>query len=105
MPSTHSASISFYATYIPLACAYLPLHGSLVTGSPFIRTLTPVVVLPWAATVLASRVWLGHHTWAQVFAGAALGLVFGALWFEGWTRGVNEYGWMVERALEPYLRR
>lgn len=104
MPSTHSATISYFVTYITLACAYLPLHFSLLHGSTFIRVLSPVVVLPWAATILASRVWLGHHTWPQVFVGAAFGLVFGSLWFEVWQRGGNAYGRVLEEALEPYIR-
>lgn len=104
MPSTHSASISFYATYITLASFYLPIHSTLARTSPWLRVLAPALALPWGATILASRVWLGHHTWKQVFAGAALGLCFAGMWFEGWMRGANEVGWMVEEAVAPYVR-
>ncbi|KAH9175284.1 hypothetical protein EDB89DRAFT_350324 [Lactarius sanguifluus] len=61
MPSTHSATITFYGTYIPMACAWLPLHPSLPKGSLF-RTLVTLVTIPWAFTVPGSRIWLGHHT-------------------------------------------
>ena len=34
-----------------------------------------------AVLTMYSRVYLGYHTIAQVFAGAALGIFLGALWF------------------------
>lgn len=39
-----------------------------------------------------SRVYLGYHTVAQVFAGAALGVFLGAVWF-----------WVVNSVLYPYF--
>ncbi|KAL0946916.1 hypothetical protein HGRIS_013077 [Hohenbuehelia grisea] len=102
MPSTHSATIMFYATYIPLACANLPLHPRLPQSSS-IRLLAPLIVVPWSTLIAVSRVWLGHHTWAQVAAGSLYGVAFAAAWFSLWTRGVNEHGWALEQAVNEYL--
>ncbi|KAJ7172491.1 hypothetical protein C8R46DRAFT_1086142 [Mycena filopes] len=95
MPSTHSASVGFFATYVPLACVYLPLHSS-VPGGAAARLLVPAVVLPWAAMIALSRVWLGHHTWTQVAVGCAFGAAFAGMWFTLWTRGLDEHGLVVE---------
>jgi dolichyldiphosphatase len=103
MPSTHSASITYYAIYIGCACAYLPIHSTLLR-IPFIR-LVPLITTPWAASILASRVWLGHHTWEQVTAGAACGLVSALVWFDLWHRqGLSDIGNLVEREMAPYIR-
>ncbi|KHN48317.1 Dolichyldiphosphatase 1 [Glycine soja] len=39
-----------------------------------------------------SRVYVGYHTLAQVFAGTALGVFLGAVWF-----------WVVNSVLYPYF--
>lgn len=39
-----------------------------------------------------SRVYLGYHTVAQVFAGTALGVLLGAIWF-----------WVVNNVFYPYF--
>ncbi|KAF9809068.1 hypothetical protein IEO21_07605 [Rhodonia placenta] len=98
MPSTHSATITFYAAYITLACLCLPILPSL-PSSLATRIVPPAVVLPWAATIAVSRTWLGHHTWPQVAAGCACGLLFSPIWFSLWTRGANDYGRLLEQAL------
>ncbi|KZV77725.1 PAP2-domain-containing protein [Peniophora sp. CONT] len=95
MPSTHSASIAYFATYIPLACAYLPLHPSL-PQSLYIRTLPPVLIMPCASLIAVSRIWLGHHTWPQVAVGCAYGVGWACLIFKLWTSGLNEYGALVD---------
>ncbi|KAJ7774809.1 hypothetical protein B0H16DRAFT_75227 [Mycena metata] len=95
MPSTHSGSAGFFLAYVPLACLYLPLHPS-VPGGAVARVLVPVVVVPWATLIVLSRVWLGHHTWAQVTVGCAYGIVFAGMWFMLWTRGLDEYGRTAE---------
>ncbi|KAI0051693.1 hypothetical protein FA95DRAFT_1554217, partial [Auriscalpium vulgare] len=99
MPSTHSATITYFGTYIILACAYLPLHTSLPASASF-RALVPVMSTPIAILVPTSRMWLGHHTWPQVAVGCSYGLAFALFWFTVWTRGANEYG----RAIEDYVR-
>nr|GFA43153.1 lipid phosphate phosphatase gamma-like [Tanacetum cinerariifolium] len=40
------------------------------------------VVWPLAVLTMWSRVYLGYHTVGQVFAGAALGIVVGVVWFK-----------------------
>ncbi|KAI0686074.1 phosphatidic acid phosphatase type 2/haloperoxidase [Cytidiella melzeri] len=97
MPSTHSAVVTYYAVYTPLAAYLLPLHPSL---PPAARILGPLVVVPWASAIAVSRVWLGHHTWAQVGAGSSLGVVFGLMWFRMWVQGINLHGKVLE---ETYL--
>ncbi|KAF9464683.1 hypothetical protein BDZ94DRAFT_1161591 [Collybia nuda] len=100
MPSTHSASITYFATYIPLACIYLPLHPSLPSNAPGIRILSSLVVLPWATCIVSSRVWLGHHSWPQVAVGASYGFAFALVWFNLWCVGLNKYGGVVESFLK-----
>ncbi|KIM49133.1 hypothetical protein M413DRAFT_438297 [Hebeloma cylindrosporum] len=98
MPSTHSASIAYFATYILLSCIHLPIHPSFRPG--FIsRVLPPSLALPWAVMIVMSRVWLGHHTWRQVFAGVFYGVGWAALCFKIWTMGLNDLGKEAEQAL------
>ncbi|KAF8894599.1 PAP2-domain-containing protein [Infundibulicybe gibba] len=103
MPSTHSATISFFATYITLACLYLPTHPSLPSGGAF-RALILVTVLPWALLIVMSRVWLDHHTWPQVIVGAVCGLVFAFSWYTMWVTGFKDgYGRIAEETLNSWL--
>ncbi|KAI9060096.1 PAP2-domain-containing protein [Trametes sanguinea] len=103
MPSTHSAVIMFFATYITLACAFLPIHPSFPSSPALTRGMPPLVVVPLASTIAVSRIWLGHHTWPQVAAGCAYGLAVAPLWFVLWTKGLNEYGQKAEGLLESYM--
>ncbi|TDL28245.1 PAP2-domain-containing protein [Rickenella mellea] len=96
MPSTHSATITYFAVYIPLACAILPMHPSIKPSESAMRRIPPAIVIPWAMLIVASRVWLGHHTWPQVAVGCSYGVAFAALWFKLWTEGLNDYGVVVE---------
>ncbi|KAF9005637.1 DnaJ domain-containing protein [Cyathus striatus] len=91
MPSTHSATIGFYATYILLACTYLSLHPSL-SGDLNVRILGPSMAIPGATTIMMSRIWLGYHTWPQVVVGGSYGVVCAVLWFYGWRNGLGVYG-------------
>ncbi|KAK0503245.1 hypothetical protein EDD18DRAFT_1137057 [Armillaria luteobubalina] len=91
MPSTHSATITFFAEYTSLACAYLPVHPSL-PSSWITRILPPIIVLPWAAMIVMSRIWLGHHTLPQVVAGCSYGIIFSYTWYLMWVSGLNECG-------------
>ncbi|KAF8271468.1 hypothetical protein EI94DRAFT_1657560 [Lactarius quietus] len=102
MPSTHSATIIFYGTYVIMACATLPLHQSLPESSLF-RPLTTLVAIPWAFVVPGSRVWLGHHTIAQVVVGCAYGFIFACIWFSLWTHGLNALGEIVENHVRAYI--
>ncbi|KAF9451042.1 PAP2-domain-containing protein [Macrolepiota fuliginosa MF-IS2] len=98
MPSTHSATITFFTAYILLACLYLPTHKTLPLNPFVTRLMPPLVTIPWAVAIIMSRVWLGYHTWAQVAAGSAYGGALAMVWFTLWTgSGLNEAGQEVER--------
>lgn len=102
MPSTHSATITFYGTYITMACAWLPLHPTLPESSLFRPSVT-LVAVPWAFVVLGSRIWLGHHTTAQVVVGCAYGFTFACMWFFLWTHGFSTLGKIVEDHIHAYI--
>ena len=87
--------MAFFAVYIPLSCAFLPIHHSL-PPSPSTRILPSLIVVPAAYIVAASRVWLGHHTYKQVAVGLAYGSVFAVLWFKLWIDGFRVYGNLIE---------
>ncbi|KAF8481442.1 PAP2-domain-containing protein [Gautieria morchelliformis] len=104
MPSTHSAGITYYACYISAASLYLPPHKSLeYVSSAYFRALTPLVIIPWAAIVLCSRVWLGHHTWKQVAVGCGYGASFACLWLALWVRGLDVLANEAEDRLVEFL--
>ncbi|KAF7440486.1 hypothetical protein PC9H_000831 [Pleurotus ostreatus] len=103
MPSTHSATIIYYATYIPLACAKLPIHPSLPANSFVTRVLPVLIAVPYGYVIAASRVWLGHHTWKQVVVGGSYGAALAAVWFELWIRGGHAYGQVLEREVNGYI--
>ena len=97
MPSTHSAVITHFAVYIPLACRYLPLHPSLPQLELWTRLIPPLIVVPWAFAIVRSRIWLGHHTWPQCVVGCAFGAIWALGWFALWTKGgVSVLGREVE---------
>lgn len=98
MPSTHSAAIAFYASYITLACVSLPIHPSF-PSSQLMRLLPPIVAIPWATAIVHSRIWLGHHTWPQCIVGCIYGTSFALGWFNLWTHGFDLFG----RAIEDYM--
>ncbi|KAI1782825.1 PAP2-domain-containing protein [Ganoderma leucocontextum] len=102
MPSTHSATITYFATYITLACAYLPIHPTF-PSSPLTCLIPPLICVPLASTIAISRIWLGHHTVPQVAAGVAYGLFYTPLMFRLWTHGLNEYGPWAEDLVRTYI--
>ncbi|XP_008789073.1 lipid phosphate phosphatase gamma-like [Phoenix dactylifera] len=87
-PSSHSQYMFFCAAYLTLLC----YKGVVGASSPHSRLF--FAVLPWPPAVLTmySRVYLGYHTVAQVFAGATIGLVLGVGWF-----------WIVNGILVDYF--
>ncbi|KNZ74257.1 Dolichyldiphosphatase, partial [Termitomyces sp. J132] len=95
MPSTHSATISYYAVYISLACVYLSSHRSFPL-SVCTRMFLAVLCLLYGIMVVWSRIWLGHHTWPQVIVGVTHGLIFAMVWFKLWCAGLNQYGSQLE---------
>ncbi|KAL6145855.1 hypothetical protein ACLB2K_056539 [Fragaria x ananassa] len=75
-PSSHSQYMFFFAVYFTL----LTYRGIALSDT---RNKLAVIFLPWCLALLTmySRVYLGYHTVAQVFAGSGLGIVLGGLWF------------------------
>ncbi|XP_043701011.1 lipid phosphate phosphatase gamma-like [Telopea speciosissima] len=75
-PSSHSQYMFFFAVYFTFL-TYRRI-GLSTERQKFI-----VASIPWVTAFLTmySRVYLGYHTVAQVFAGATLGTVLGALWY------------------------
>lgn len=104
MPSTHSAAITFYATYISLAAKLLPIHPTLPASS-LTRTLPVALAIPWASSVIYSRIRLGHHTWPQVSVGCACGVAFAGLWFRLWVSGLDEVGHDLEVWTNTFIQR
>jgi len=102
MPSTHSATVSHYATYIFLGCLYLPIHPTLPSGLS-VRILPPLIAFLGAVTIVMSRVWLGHHTMPQVVAGISYGVAFASVWFALWTRGLNSWGEHAEEIVNHWI--
>ncbi|XP_008793550.2 lipid phosphate phosphatase gamma isoform X2 [Phoenix dactylifera] len=87
-PSSHAQYMFFFAAYFTLLC----YKG--VVGVASSRSRLFLAFLPWPPAVLTmySRVYLGYHTVAQVFAGATLGVVLGVGWF-----------WIVNSMLMEYF--
>ncbi|KAG9150143.1 hypothetical protein Leryth_009716 [Lithospermum erythrorhizon] len=86
-PSSHSQYMFFFATFLTLMTYYK--IGVLSRGQMWVLGL---LVWPLAVLTMISRVYLGYHTVAQVFAGAALGAVLGGGWF-----------WFVNTCLKCYF--
>ena len=115
MPSTHSTSISFFGTYLFALILLAPesirgVHPAFAHMLPFAHAhepLPPFVAWPLALTILVgaasvcwSRIYLGHHTVAQVCAGASLGTLCSAVALALWI-GADQLG--TERALPERL--
>ncbi|CAO2813821.1 unnamed protein product [Amaranthus hypochondriacus] len=83
-PSSHSQYMFFFAMYFTLT-SYLHQKS---TGKYIVE------IISWCLAVLTmfSRVYLGYHSIAQVFAGAILGTFLGGVWF-----------WVVNRVLIQYF--
>ncbi|KAJ8899714.1 hypothetical protein K2173_019413 [Erythroxylum novogranatense] len=75
-PSSHSQYMFFFATYVTLLTSKGLRFREILS-----RWVATSVMWSLAVLTLFSRVYLGYHTEIQVYAGAALGLVLGALWF------------------------
>ena len=100
MPSTHSAVAAFQATFSILACLYLPIHPTIPINEDQ-RYLPIFLIIPWAVSVMVSRVRLGYHTWPQVIAGFSWGIPFAAAAYKAWTGGLNVHG----KAIEEYVHK
>ncbi|GKV05674.1 hypothetical protein SLEP1_g17660 [Rubroshorea leprosula] len=76
-PSSHSQYVFFFAVYMTL----LTCKG--IGGIWKVKSKWVFLFLYWSLAPLTmySRVYLGYHTVPQVFAGAALGIFLGWVWF------------------------
>ncbi|KAK7279373.1 hypothetical protein RJT34_24423 [Clitoria ternatea] len=86
-PSSHCQYMFFFATYLTL----LSSKGSVFWN---VRNNPLLFLVTWSLALLTmySRVYLGYHSVSQVFAGTALGVFLGALWF-----------WVVNGVLYRYF--
>ena len=75
-PSSHSQYMFFFTVYFTLL-SYKKIV--LLTGK--YRWIASFISWVLAVLTMYSRVYLGYHTVAQVFAGATLGIILGAVWF------------------------
>ncbi|KAJ6746652.1 hypothetical protein OIU74_029174 [Salix koriyanagi] len=81
---------------------YFPIHQRVEgIGLSQIKNKWAVNFFPWSLAVLTmfSRVYLGYHTVAQVFAGAALGVFLGACWFWVVNNVIYEYFPVIEESM------
>ncbi|KAM7262988.1 hypothetical protein ACFE04_000671 [Oxalis oulophora] len=82
-PSSHSQYMFFFAMYFTL------MNCSKGVGFWGAKDKAALISLPWTLAFLTmwSRVYLGYHSIAQVFAGMILGTFLGWVWY-----GVVNYG-------------
>lgn len=75
-PSSHSQYMFFFAVYFTLLTSkgigFWDSKNNLILN---------FIIWSLAFLTMYSRVYLGYHTMAQVFAGATLGIFLGASWF------------------------
>ncbi|KAK4749339.1 hypothetical protein SAY87_026788 [Trapa incisa] len=85
-PSSHCQYMFFFAVYF-----------TLLTW----RSRWAAALVSWVLAVLTmlSRVYLGYHSISQVFAGAALGIILGAIWFRIVNSGLVTYFPAMEESL------
>jgi len=105
MPSTHAATISYFATYISLAAVTIPTHPSLSKVPRQAIALAPFAVVPTAFIIALSRIWLGHHTGKQVIAGSTVGVTLATGWLYMWTHGASRLLWACVNQLPWSIRR
>ncbi|CAG8630101.1 1262_t:CDS:1 [Cetraspora pellucida] len=98
MPSSHSTTIIYFATFISLQLHTISLHEffsfiSIHITQTFINTLIKLtlssIVSLTALSVVWSRVALGYHTRNQVIVGMVLGFWLGIIWDRWWWRYWN----------------
>ncbi|OMO73480.1 Phosphatidic acid phosphatase type 2/haloperoxidase [Corchorus olitorius] len=97
-PSSHSQYMFFFAVYYSL----LTCKG--IGGIWKVKAKGAALFLPWSLALLTmySRVYLGYHTVAQVFAGAALGIFLGWAWF--WVVNSKLFGYFPLIEESPFGR-
>ena len=84
MPSSHAQLVAFFVCYISLQLVLMEPEGS--AGQWFLILLLQL----YAWSVVWSRIRLGRHSVSQVLVGAAIGAVYGMVWFSIWVWRVEE---------------
>ncbi|GJJ68548.1 dolichyldiphosphatase [Entomortierella parvispora] len=84
MPSSHAQLVAFFVCYISLQLVLMEPEGS--AGQWFLILLLQL----YAWSVVWSRIRLGRHSVSQVLVGAAIGAVYGMVWFTIWVWRVEE---------------
>ncbi|KAG0229734.1 hypothetical protein BGW41_002905 [Actinomortierella wolfii] len=91
MPSSHAQLVAFFVCYISLQLILTMEPDQGAFGQWFLILLLQLYA--WSA--VWSRVRLGRHTVAQVLVGAAIGAVYGIVWFTLWC-------WKVEAMIQHW---
>ncbi|KAI8357198.1 hypothetical protein B0O80DRAFT_308993 [Mortierella sp. GBAus27b] len=89
MPSSHAQLVAFFVCYISLQLVLMEPEGS--PGQWFLILLLQL----YAWSVVWSRIQVGRHSVSQVLAGAAIGAVYGMVWFGIWS-------WKVEGMIKHW---
>jgi hypothetical protein len=89
MPSNHAQLVAFFVCYISLQLVLMEPEGS--PGQWFLILLLQL----YAWSVVWSRIRLGRHSISQVLVGAAIGAVYGMVWFAIWS-------WKVEDMIKQW---
>jgi hypothetical protein len=84
MPSSHAQLVAFFVCYISLQLVLMEPEGS--AGQWFLILLLQL----YAWSVVWSRIRLGRHSVSQVLVGAAIGAVYGMVWFTIWVWRVED---------------
>ncbi|KAJ3153856.1 hypothetical protein HDU89_008720 [Geranomyces variabilis] len=99
MPSSHTQTTTFFATYFYVALGYRWYAGEEHRHTTLLTVLC-ALVNAFCLTTAWSRVHLNRHTPAQVCVGWCIGTVYAAMWFVLWQfYGVKEVGNSVFRSL------
>ena len=82
MPSSHSQSLFFFASYLSTVADEQMLHLTVgaIAPLPLLHAAVPTVCFGFAAALAYLRVRAGLHTVAQVSVGAVLGTIAGSVW-------------------------
>ncbi|KAI1315708.1 hypothetical protein EDD11_000416 [Mortierella claussenii] len=84
MPSSHAQLVAFFVCYISLQLVLMEPEGS--PGQWFLILLLQL----YAWSVVWSRIQVGRHSISQVLVGAAIGAVYGMVWFAIWSWKVED---------------
>jgi len=103
MPSNHSAFVAFTGTF---ALFFAIRRCGSMQGTALVRSIKrwgpPAGVWTIATGCAYSRVHLGYHTHAQVYAGFALGCVLGVVWYRLYETAYICKAHKLESLLAPF---